>query len=471
MRQVFVKESILSAPPEAVFGFHELPDAFERLTPAGSAVEVRSAATTLRPSTEVVRFTKRLLAIPFDFEMVHTVYRPPGLFVDEQLRGPFSYWRHEHSFVGGGWAGDPATLLRDRITFAHPLLVPGNFAVKLPLARLFEQRHEITRRALRETMAARRTSAPRTIAVTGGTGLIGRRIAEILAEKGERVVLLVRDVERARRLLGDDAPYAFARWDFTATRPDEGEWRAAVAEADGVIHLAGTPLFARRWSPEFKREMKESRVASTRQIVDAIAASERPPEVFVCASAVGVYGIDPAGLVSESSPPGTDLLADICTAWEAEARAVERAGVRSVQIRTGVVLDTRAGALREMLPLFRLGLGGVLGRPTPWINWVHLEDVARIFVMALDSPDVAGPLNAVAPHPVINRTLAHTVSEVLRRPCLMRYPEALLRIGIGEAARYAAGGPRVLADRAQELGYCFFYPELEPALRSLLRRP
>jgi uncharacterized protein (TIGR01777 family) len=175
--------------------------------------------------------------------------------------------------------------------------------------------------------------------------------------------------------------------------------------------------------------------------------------------------------VTESSPAGGDLLADICTAWEAEARAVERAGVRSVQVRTGVVLSPASGALKEMLPLFRLGLGGVLGRPTPWMNWIHLEDVARIFVMALDDGELSGPLNAVAPHPVINRTLANTLGHVLRRPSLMRYPEALLRVGIGEAARYAAGGPRVLADRVQELGYTFFFPELELALRHLLRRP
>lgn len=469
MRQVFVKDSFLQAPPEEVFGFHERPDAFARLTPPGSNVEVRSLATTLRPSRDVVRFTRRVLAIPFDFEMVHTVYSPPTLFVDEQLRGPFSYWRHEHRFTRGGWAGDPATWLQDRITFGHPLLFPGNFAVKLPLSRLFERRHEITRRAIAESMAAQRTAPRRTIAITGGTGLIGRRVAEILAEKGERVVLLVRNAERARRLLGPDRPYDFASWDFT--RPGEGDWRAAIAEADGVIHLAGTPLFERRWTAAFKREMKESRTASTRQLVEAIAAAARRPGVFVSASAVGVYGIDPVGLVTERSPAGDDLLADICTAWEAEARAVERAGVRSVQVRTGVVLSTSSGALKEMLPLFKLGLGGVLGRPTPWMNWVHIEDVARIYVMALDHAEVSGPLNAVAPHPVINRTLAHTLSHVLRRPCLMRYPEALLRVGIGEAARYAAGGPRVLADRVQELGYTFFFPELELALRHLLRRP
>jgi uncharacterized protein len=469
MRQVFVKDSFLSARPEEVFGFHELPDAFARLTPPGSDVEVRSLATTLRPSSDVVRFTKRVLAVPFDFEMVHTVYRPPELFVDEQLRGPFSYWRHEHRFARGGWAGDPATWLQDRITYGHPLLFPGNFAVRLPLSGLFERRHEITRRAICEAVAARRRSPRRTIAMTGGTGLIGRRVAEILAEKGERVVLLVRDLARARRLLGPDSPFELASWDFT--RPGEGDWRAAIAEADGVIHLAGTPLFERRWSPEFKREMKESRTSSTRQLVEAIAASEHKPAAFVCASAVGVYGVDPAALVSERSPVGDDLLADICTAWEAEARAVERVGVRSVQIRTGVVLSTASGALKEMLLLFKLGLGGVLGRPTPWVNWIHLEDVARIFLMALDDPEATGPLDAVAPHPVINRTFAHSVSHVLRRPCLMAYPEVLLRAGIGEAARYAAGGPRVLADRVQELGYTFFFPELEPALRHLLRRP
>lgn len=469
MRRVFAKESFFSVPPEVVFSFHERPDAFEVLSPPGFAVEVKSMATTLRPSEDIVRFTKRMMAIPFHFEMVHTVYRPPTLFVDEQLRGPFSSWKHEHRCIQGGWNKDPATLLQDRITYGHPLLFAGNFAVSLPLSKLFELRHDITRRELASAMATARGEKRRTIVITGATGLIGRRIAEILVEKGERVVLLSRDVERTKALFGDEVDVV--HWDFTEKDSKDDEWKRAISEADGVIHLAGTPLFSKRWNPEFKRQMKESRTLSTRQLVDAIKTSDHKPEVFLCASAVGVYGTNPEALVTEESAPGDDLLADICVAWEEEATAVEEAGVRSAQLRIGVVLDTRSGALREMLPLFRFGLGGVLGRGASWINWIHLEDVVRIFTMALYHQDVSGPINVAAPHPITNKTLAHTLAHVLRRPCLMRYPESLLKVGIGEAAHYASGGSRVVADRVGELGYEFFFDDLEPALRSLLHRP
>jgi uncharacterized protein len=467
MRRVFAKDSFFSLPAEALFEFHERPDAFKLLTPSDFAAEVHSTASTLRPSGEIVSFTKREMGLPFQFEMIHTVYEKPWLFVDEQLRGPFSTWKHEHSFLQGGWDRDPATLMRDKVTYAHPLLFAGNFAVAWPLAKLFEERHAITQRELAEAMRAPSKTRRRKIVITGATGLIGGRIAELLIEKGERVVLLVRNIEKARHRFGDQASYA--EWDFH--HPERGDWRAALAEAEGVIHLAGTPLFAKRWTPEFKRDMKESRTLSTRQLVEAIKASDHKPESFVCASAIGVYGPDPTLLADETSPAGDDLLADICEAWEEEARAVEEAGVRSVQMRIGVVVDRRSGALKEMMPLFWLGGGGILGAPDRWLNWIHLEDAARIFLMALYNDELSGPYNVAAPRPVTNRTFAYTLAHVLRRPCLMRYPELLIRIAIGEAATYAAGGPRVTADLIRSKGYTFFFDDLEEALRSLLGRP
>lgn len=467
MRRVFSKESFFSLPPEVVFEFHERPDAFKLLTPPDFAAEVHSTASTLKPSRDIVRFTKREMGLPFKFEMIHTVYEKPSLFVDEQLRGPFSTWKHEHSFLRGGWEKDPVTLMRDKVSYAHPLLFAGNFAVAMPLAKLFEERHAITHSELADQMRQKAAERRQKIVITGATGLIGGRIAEILIEKGEEVVLLVRNVKKAKGLFGDAAKYA--TWDFH--KPDEGDWKSAVAEADGVIHLAGTPLFAKRWTPEFKRDMKESRTLSTRQLVDVIKESDHKPEAFVCASAIGIYGPDPTILADETEPPGDDLLADICRAWEEEARAVEEAGVRSVQMRIGVVVDRRSGALKEMMPLFWLGGGGILGAPDRWLNWIHLEDAARIFIMALDNDELSGPFNVAAPRPVTNRTFAYTLAHVLRRPCLMRYPEFMVRMAIGEAATYAAGGPRVTADLIRSKGYDFFYEDLEEALRGLLNRP
>jgi hypothetical protein len=308
---------------------------------------------------------------------------------------------------------------------------------------------------------------PLRVVLTGATGLIGRRIASVLGDKGVQVVALVRNPHKARALLGSEV--LLEPWDFT--QPQIGHWREHVARADAVLHLAGTPLFSQRWTPEFKDEMERSRVQSTRQLVEAMRHASPRPACLVCASAVGIYGLDTEREVDEQAAPADDLLARICRAWEAEALAAEDLGVRTALMRTGIVLDARSGALKKMLPLFRVGLGGVLGTPKPWMNWIHLEDVARLYVMALLNPEARGPINAVAPHPVRNEAWACILAKVLRRPCALRYPRGLMRLAIGEAAEFASGGARVVPSRAQALGYEFFFPELEPTLRNVLGRP
>jgi uncharacterized protein len=467
MTHTFVRESFFSVPPQQLFDFHERADAFRLLTPDFAGVEVESTASTLRPSDEVVRFTTRLLSVPLRFEMVHTEYDAPRLFVDEQRQGPFRSWRHEHRFAAGGWQGDPAAMLRDQIEFAHPL---GWLAVPVVVGRLrklFAFRHETTRRHTPPAPLLGPTGSPLRVVLTGATGLIGRRISAILVEKGARVVALCRSPERAARALGSEV--TLEPWDFS--RPEIGRWRERLGEADAVIHLAGTPLFSRRWTPEFKQEMERSRVASTRQLVEAMGQARQRPGCLVSASAVGIYGLAPEREVDEQAPAADDTLARICRAWEAEALRAAELGIRTALVRTGIVLSTESGALKEMLPLFRLGLGGVLGERRPWVSWIHLEDAARLYLMAVLHPQARGPINAVAPEPVRNERLAETLAKVLRRPCALRYPTALMRLGIGEAADFASGGPRVLSQRAQSLGYEFFFPELEPALRNVLSRP
>ena len=175
-------------------------------------------------------------------------------------------------------------------------------------------------------------------------------------------------------------------------------------------------------------------------------------------------------MVDEDAPPADDLLARICVNWESEATRLEAHGVRGVQARIGIVLSTESGALKELLPLFRMGLGGTMGHPHTYINWVHIEDVARILVMAVFNGEMRGPYNVVAPHPVTNAEFAKAIARVLRRPALMRFPVFMLKLIIGEAGEYASGGARARADRMESAGYGFFFEQLEPALRNLLRR-
>jgi uncharacterized protein (TIGR01777 family) len=214
--------------------------------------------------------------------------------------------------------------------------------------------------------------------------------------------------------------------------------------------------------------MEQSRILGTRQLVDAIIASEQKPRVFISASALGYYGMDPDQVVDEEAPSADDLLARICVNWENEARRLDAHGVRTVQMRIGIVLSTEAGALKELLPLFRMGMGGTMGDPRPYINWVHIEDMARMFAMALKNESMHGPYNAVAPKPVSNAEFAKAIARALKRPALLRLPVPVLRIILGEAGDYASGGPPVRGEKLQNSGYRFFFSDLDQALSNLL---
>jgi uncharacterized protein (TIGR01777 family) len=466
MRSRFVKESFFSVPKQELFSFHEREDAFSLLTPAWHNIDVLSTASTLEPSEEVVRFVAKMFPFRFKFGMIHTDYQPPDMFADEQKEGLFSSWRHEHMFIEAGWEHDPASMLSDQIEYSHPLLPSFNIFVQQRLRKIFEYRHDVTCQELESSSRKSSEIWPEKVIITGATGLIGGRITEILLEKGVGVIAFVRDREKARKMFGDKVTYA--EWDFKA--PERGDWKEYIGQAGAVIHLAGTPLFKQRWTPAFKREMEESRTQGTRQLVQAIQASQHRPESFISASAVGIYGGDPDLTAGEETPAADDLLARICVGWEEEARQLDNDGVRTLQMRIGIVLSSISGAVKELLPVFWTGMGGVMGRPEPWINWIHLEDVARIFVMALANREMQGPYNISAPNPVRNQEFCKTLARVLGRPSLMQYPVPVVKLMIGEAGEYSSGGARAVADRVLSSGYTYFYDKLEPAIRNVLER-
>ncbi len=464
MKTMFKKESFFSVPKRELFEFHERDDAFSLLTPATANIEVESVASTLAPSDDVVKFAAGFGPLKFRFENIHTEYEPYEFFVDEQQKGLFTEWRHEHRFVEAGWDRDPTSMLIDEISYAHPLLPAFNPFVRHRLGKLFEYRHLATSREVHMRPESRKETERKNVVVTGATGLIGKRIVQILLEKGIHVVAFVRSVDRASKLLGDDV--TCVHWDFNS--PEDGDWKSHLVEADGVIHLAGTPLFKKRWNPAFKQEMEKSRTLGTRQLVDAIVASDKKPSVFVSASALGYYGTESDRVVDENSEPADDLLARICVNWESEAEKLVDHDVRAVQMRIGIVLSTESGALKELLPLFKLGMGGTMGDPNPFINWIHIEDVARMFTTALFNDEMRGPYNAAGPNPVTNADFARAIARKLKRPALMRFPTPVLKAIIGESGEYASGGPKARVSRIQDAGYRFFFNDLEEALGNLL---
>ena len=296
------------------------------------------------------------------------------------------------------------------------------------------------------------------IAITGASGLIGRRLLKNLAAAGHSLHVLSRHA-------GTNLPpgVRLSVWDASRGEPPAD----SLQDVDAVVHLAGEPV-AQRWNAHARQAIRQSRVTGTRNLVQALAKLPKKPEVLVCASAVGYYGSRGDEILNESSSPGADYLAQICVDWEQEAQAAEASGIRVVRVRTGLVLDARGGALPRMLPPFRMGVGGKLGSGKHWMSWIHLEDLAALFQFALANP-VTGPLNGVAPNPVINADFTRALAAAVHRPAIFPVPAFALRLLFGEMSEILLSSQRALPQAAEAAGFRFRYPELAPALAAVLR--
>jgi NAD dependent epimerase/dehydratase family enzyme len=343
------------------------------------------------------------------------------------------------------------------------------------------------------------------VTLTGATGLIGTTLLARLEAEGAQVTVLSRDPGRAHATLGVQA----MRWDpLTERAPAE-----ALEGRDAVVHLAGENV-AQRWSASAKRAIRESRLIGTRHLVEGLSecgpeggekgssagadsrqsadsrpdADRRPdadsrtgadrederanagrPRVLVSASAVGYYGARGEEPLDEEASAGEGFLPEVCVAWEAQARSAQDLGMRSVQVRTGVVLDPRGGALAKMLPPFRLGVGGPVAGGRQYVSWIHTEDLVGVVLAALSDERWSGPVNGTAPEPVTNRELSHTLGRALRRPALLPVPGAALALLYGEMAQVLTTGARVLPAKPLMLGYEFRHPHLAGALSAALQ--
>lgn len=279
------------------------------------------------------------------------------------------------------------------------------------------------------------------VAITGASGLVGSALSRLLREEGREPVALSR-------------------------RPEP----AALANADAVVHLAGEPV-AQRWTREAKTRIRDSRVEGTRHLVQVLQSLDRKPRVLVSASAIGYYGHRGGEILSETAEPGEGFLPETSVAWEREARRAGEHGIRVVCVRIGIVLSKDGGALAKMLPPFKMGVGGRLGDGRQWMSWIHLRDLVRLMVWAIEREDVPGTLNGTAPESVTNAQFTRVLAAVLRRPALFPVPEFALKLLFGEMARVLFESQRVQPEAAQRKGFQFEFPSLEPALRDLLSQP
>ncbi len=303
------------------------------------------------------------------------------------------------------------------------------------------------------------------VLVTGATGLIGGALTRALRQRGDSVIALSRDVNRAAGVLG--AGVEVRAWRDPVAGPPDAE---ALAGAETIINLLGEPI-AQRWSAEVKQRIRDSRVLGTRNLVAgvrALPAGERPA-VLVSQSATGFYGPLGDHKVDETAPVGVDWLAGVVRAWEAEALALAGEG-RVVLTRTGVVIAPGGGALAKMLPFFRLGVGGPVASGRQFMPWVHLADVVGAILFCLDDERAGGPVNVTAPAPVDNRAFSKALGRALHRPAVLPVPSFALQFLYGEMSQIVRTGQRAVPGRLEDLGYTFAYPQLEPALQDVLAR-
>ena len=437
-----------------IFDWHARPGAFSRLVPPWEAVRVEQRGEGLEVGTRTILSAPVIGPIRSRWVAHHVECEAPGGFTDVQERGPFASWRHVHRFSDGlGGA-----VLEDEVTWEPPLgalgrAVAGGF-IRRRLDAMFGMRHRRTTRDL-ERLRPYADKPRLRVVVSGASGLVGTALCAFLDAGGHTVERLVRREPGPGEI----------RWDVRAGTIDA----AALEGADAVIHLAGAPIAGARWTEERKRLIRDSRVDGTALLSRTLAALERPPEVFVSASAIGFYGHTGTHVVDEDSPRGEGFLADVCAAWEAAAAPAAEAGIRTVNLRVGLVLSAAGGILQKLLPTARMGLGGPVGSGTQGQSWIALDDLVGAIHFALREAGVRGPVNGTAPEPVGQATFARVLGSVLGRPAFLPAPSLAIRLALGEMGQaLVLEGQYVRPSRLLEHGFRFDEPALAGALEHCL---
>ena len=454
----FVRRSPMPVSAAALFDWHAQPGAFERLTPDWQRTRVLSRTGGITNGSRVKVEVPVLGGLVHQrMLMEHQDYVSGSQFVDVQVEGPFARWQHTHLMEP---AADGTSLLVDRIDYELPFgalgQLGGGWFVTRQLEQLFAFRHTRTRADLQQHMVFA-TQPRRTVAITGGTGMIGSALTWLLRTGGHTVRWITRNPNAQRGDIG---------WN-----PDAGTLDPrSMAGVDAVVHLAGANV-GERWTPSHRKAILESRVAGTRTLVSAMRGMAKQPEVLISGSAVGYYGDTGSKLIDERAEKGDGFLSDVCAAWEAETVPAADSGIRVAIARTGLVLSPSGGALSKMLPAFQCGVGGPLGSGKQWMSWISLDDeIGALHHLLLDQ-GARGIFNLTGPAPVMNTEFGHALGDVLHRPAVLPVPGFALKALFGDMAQSTIlDGQRVLPTRLQDAGFRFQHPTLESALRFELGR-
>lgn len=297
----------------------------------------------------------------------------------------------------------------------------------------------------------------KNVLLTGGTGFIGRSLCKELCLRGAEITVLSRKPEGVPELFGNSAKGIASLEDLDST-----------ARFDSVINLCGEPIADRRWSDSQKERLRKSRIDMTRELVTFLSSMEEKPECLISGSAVGYYGDQGDVVVDESTAAHDEFTHQLCLEWEAEAMKAEDLGIRVSIIRTGLVVGKGGGFLSKMLPPFRAGLGGPIGKGSQWMPWIHMDDIVALILFLIERKEIRGVFNGTAPQPVTNREFINTLASLLKRPSLLPVPALALKLAMGEMSRLLLTGQRALPKAALDAGFVFSFKELRPALKDVL---
>lgn len=458
MRQ-FKYDSQIPISAREVFQWHLRPGALRRLLPPWRDIDVVSHDGVVEGGKTSLRIFAGPVAFRWVAEHVE-VAEDELVFKDRQSKGPFGKWEHVHRVSR---KDDHTSSLQDDVRYRLPFWTLGtglaDRVVRRRLNRQFRYRHHTTRNDL----VLHRKYAPERalrIAISGSDGLIGSQLVNFLTAGGHEVRRLIPQAP------SDESPDI--HWDYQQDAIDIER----LEGLDAVIHLAGESVLSPRWSRQKKLEIIGSRVRGTEHLAKSLASLEKPPGVFLSASAIGFYGSRATETLDETSPPGDDgFLSAICQDWERASVLAADAGIRTVQMRTGIVLSPFGGILNPLIVPFRLGLGGRYGGRNQYLSWIGLDDVIGAIYHLLADDSIEGPVNLTSPNPVTMTEFAKTLGSVLSRPTYVKMPPWLVRLLLGEVADDAAlMSVRARPRRLQESGYEFLHPELSGMLRHVLGR-
>lgn len=455
MATIFERKLHLPVTAEEGFAWHGRPGALDRLIPPWESVSVLKRGDGIRDGS-IVELAQRIGPLKMKWVAKHHGYEEQQCFRDTQVAGPFASWEHLHQFRPNG---DGNGLLTDHIEYQVPGGVIGRLlggaVIKQKLENMFTYRHNTTRDDL-AAHAKHQESGTMHVAITGSSGLVGSTLAPLLTTGGHTVTRLVRR----------PANQGEATWD-----PESELDASSLDGIDAVVHLAGENIAASRWSAKTKEKIRVSRSEGTRNLCQGLAEMQTPPKVLVCASAIGFYGDRADETLTEESAAGTGFLPDVAQQWEAATQPARDAGIRVVNLRFGVILSPKDGALSKMLLPFKLGGGGRIGSGKQYWSWISIDDAAGAVHHALLTDSLVGPVNAVSPNAVTNAEFTKTLGRVLRRPTFLPMPAFAARLALGEMAdSLLLASARVEPKELRRSGYEFRQPTLEIALRHLLGR-